>query len=85
MRGQRSPERDAAIKAGQSQYFTGVPCVNGHVANRHVIGGICIGCSGANRVRYQSDPEYRAKRKAQNKIYWANRRARLLGILGEGT
>lgn len=79
MRGQRSSERDAAIKAGQLQYFTGVPCLNGHVANRHVTGGICIGCSRANRARYQSDPESRAKRKAQNKTYWAKRRARLLG------
>jgi hypothetical protein len=36
--------RNEALLAGKSRYFTGVPCRNGHIAERYVNQGQCIGC-----------------------------------------
>lgn len=36
--------RQDAIKAGESYYFTGVPCKRGHVTKRHVTSGGCVDC-----------------------------------------
>jgi len=37
---------------GLKHYFTGVPCRNGHVANRLISSGTCIECNKAKRARY---------------------------------
>jgi hypothetical protein len=37
---------------GLKHFFTGVPCRNGHVANRLVSSGTCIECNKAKRARY---------------------------------
>jgi len=54
--------RAAARAAGRSRYFTGVPCVHGHVVERYVAEpGSCVKCQ---RIKNQRD---RPLRKA-----WAN-------------
>ncbi len=40
--------REAAI-SGKKHFFTGKPCVRGHVAKRYVSCGICVECSRAAR------------------------------------
>jgi len=66
-----------ARKIGSSRYFTGKPCVHGHVAPRATSSMQCCGCiteryaalyarrkdeqNRRNRERYANDPEYRAK------------------------
>ena len=37
--------RGAAIAAGAAQYFTGKPCVYGHIANRFTSSGTCVDCN----------------------------------------
>ena len=40
-----------AIKKGANRFFTGVPCNNGHVADRRVIGQHCVECHRINAKR----------------------------------
>ncbi len=49
-------ERDAAKKAGLTQYFTGKPCLNGHVAKRSTATGQCLECQRGSRKRYNAAP-----------------------------
>lgn len=43
--------RDAARAAGATKYNTGRPCANGHIADRYVQSGTCMGCIAANVKR----------------------------------
>ena len=38
-----------ALSPGLQQYFTGKPCKHGHVSNRYVKTGICVGCVRARK------------------------------------
>ena len=44
--------KEAAIAAGKTRYFTGVPCKHGHVAERFVSTRGCIICHKANTKAY---------------------------------
>lgn len=68
--------RDTAKDLGLKRYFTGEPCKNGHVDERHVASYCCCTCGRdkvreASRKRYAEDPEYKAmiteKNRAQAK------------------
>lgn len=61
--------RKAAQIAGQEWYFTGVPCVNGHVAKRTVNNRSCQECNRMkDRRRYARDPA--KERERSRKIIW---------------
>jgi len=50
--------RAAAAAAGQNRYFTGVPCPNGHIADRFTKGGQCVECNRARALSWQrANPE----------------------------
>jgi hypothetical protein len=36
--------RKAAILSGESWYYTGKPCKNGHLSRRYTLNGICEEC-----------------------------------------
>jgi len=36
--------RQQAIDKGVLVYFTGKPCLNGHIVNRYTLNGACIEC-----------------------------------------
>jgi ABC-type nitrate/sulfonate/bicarbonate transport system substrate-binding protein len=59
--------RTEAINAGLSTYFTGKPCVNGHVAKRYVQNWTCISCHAAKCLTYQQ--KWRAKNPDKVKQY----------------
>ena len=58
---ERAAPKLAARKAGATRYFTGKPCVNGHISARMVSNGTCVSCL---RLFRRSTPE---RRKAENK------------------
>jgi hypothetical protein len=43
--------RRLAADRGESQFFTGQPCQNGHIANRFTNGGKCVECSRLSCLR----------------------------------
>lgn len=43
------PSKKEAVAAGDLFYFTGKPCVNGHVAKRYARGGMCYECLKMHR------------------------------------
>lgn len=45
----REPAEAARVKA--ARYFTGRPCVRGHLAERFVTGGACVECNRENAAR----------------------------------
>lgn len=50
--------RDSALAEGKKFYFTGLPCKNGHVAERYVSSRNCVTCWRARAsARYHRDPE----------------------------
>lgn len=72
--------RSEAKDAGLTRYFTGVLCVHGHIAERHVGNKSCVVCQEkAVRIRkknrYHTDPEYKKKVHARSarrkKVRWA--------------
>lgn len=53
--------RHAAKVAGESQYFSGTPCVNGHLCPRQTANGSCVVCRRQrNTERKQRNPEHTA-------------------------
>lgn len=58
--------RNEAIHNGMKFYFTGYPCINGHVSNRYTSNGKCVECNS----EYSKKPchvEKQAARRASNK------------------
>lgn len=47
-------EREAARMLGKTRYFTGRPCIHGHVAERYTSSGNCIECLRVTHDRNKS-------------------------------
>ena len=47
----------------QATYFTGVPCARGHIAKRYLSNKVCIECYKLNKIKLNSNPEYKARQK----------------------
>ena len=84
------PKTAAAARAQNAkQYFTGRPCIRGHVAPRWTRNHDCLACAAEkypakrlrvkdqqnarNRERYANDPEYRARIHARKTPDWYER------------
>lgn len=61
----RPLERSEANRQGHSRYFTGRPCINGHIAERNKHGN-CIECLKLQKEKHTEDPE----RKRQRRKRW---------------
>jgi len=44
--------RREAAEAGESKYYTGKPCIHGHLGYRYTSSGICCACNVANARKY---------------------------------
>lgn len=55
--------RGAAMIAKATHYFTGKPCVNGHIDKRGTKSALCGQCSRDRAKARLTDPEYRAKHR----------------------
>jgi hypothetical protein len=53
--------RQEAIQQGLRHYFTGEPCVHGHIAKRFTGTKICMECNRLYARKNMKDPEYKAK------------------------
>lgn len=56
-----SPEREAALAAGSLRYSTGVPCLNGHVAERYVSTRMCVDCLNERNAGLRQDRLFAAR------------------------
>ena len=66
--------RKFAKEIGATRYFTGKPCVKGHIAERCTANGNCLACVAINKKDY--DQKYRAKNLEKIKEYDKNRLSR---------
>lgn len=41
--------RDEAIEAGDVRYYTGKPCIRGHIAPRYTTNTLCVACDAARQ------------------------------------
>lgn len=76
-----------ARQSGEKRYFTGKPCINGHVAERLVSSNTCVACS-AGRMRrwrnlhkpqineYKKEYSKRQVSKEYSKDYWKYKKAK---------
>jgi hypothetical protein len=57
--------RETAIQLGLKRYFTGIPCINGHLCERYVSVYACVTCHGLRQQRHRDrDPElYRLRQR----------------------
>jgi hypothetical protein len=46
--------RETAVQLGLKRYFTGVPCIHGHISERYVASNECVEC---NRLTQQKQKE----------------------------
>lgn len=72
--------REAAIAAGLKRYFTGVPCNQGHICERHVCQSRCVECRRlCNVANYTKNPELQrqiaAEYRAKNHDVWRAQQA----------
>ena len=79
-----------AKQRGLTRYFTGVPCVHGHLTERQVSNGTCLGCIAVKKQEYfikNRDKllKYRAERrlatldasKERDRLYYLKNRERI--------
>ena len=68
--------RQAAMNAGESHYFTGKPCVHGHLSKRSVNTRICMECDRLDKevLRKSKTEEIKAKKRQS----YANHRQKAL-------
>lgn len=45
--------RAEAKRSGLTRYFTGEPCIRGHIAERHSVNGDCVLCACAKKSAYK--------------------------------
>lgn len=81
--------REDSIKAGLKTYFTGKPCVHGHLAYRRTYDHKCAECNRLKIAkwrkdnpdyevdRYKSDAEYRAKKISRASSYYEKNKGRV--------
>lgn len=65
----RMGHRKAAKDSGESRYFTGKPCLRGHISPRVTSSGMCIECRRIRDRKYHHDNPSRPQLKA--KKYYA--------------
>ena len=69
--------RETAVQLGLKRYFTGDPCIHGHISERLVKkrgGGECVAC---NRLSQQKHKERNLERvRLRNRLYKQKQRAR---------
>lgn len=65
------PEKTAARANGETYYFTGKPCSNGHVANRQTATSRCVVCDAEAMARVRLKPEFKAKARVLNRAWVA--------------
>src|SRR5574337_196740 len=71
----RIPQLEEARASGASTYFTGKPCLSGHVAERYVSTRACVVCADLKAKRWQKENQD-SRRIAENH----RRRKRLFGL-----
>lgn len=59
--------KEEAIRLGMNKYFTGEPCVNGHISPRYVNNGVCCECQ-RQAVNNNRDPLIKELKAAYNKM-----------------
>lgn len=45
--------RQAAALAGQTRFYTGKTCRNGHIAERYVVNGACVECMSLHTAAHR--------------------------------
>ena len=75
----RSQAKNASLK----KYFTGKPCINGHISERYTSTGDCLGCYHIRAKKYKSyrDNYYRDNRdliSEKRKLYYQENRTGVL-------
>lgn len=58
--------RNEAIKSGLPLYFTGKPCIHGHICGRTIKGGKCVECQTEYRKKWVKDnwdKKYKSNKK----------------------
>lgn len=82
-----------AIEKGEKFYFTGVPCIKGHLEKRRVINNVCLKCESERGFKdYHSKPQYKETRKKYRERmagymhqYWISGRGKFQGYKGRAT
>lgn len=60
-----------------SRYFTGLPCIHGHFAQRLVANGRCMDCARAYGRKRTSTPEFKKRRSAYDRNLWETQREKI--------
>lgn len=61
--------RKEAKASGLKWYFTGKPCIRGHISRRQTAGGSCSACAAENTARYYADDIKKEKMLARARAW----------------
>lgn len=84
--------KQEALASGAAHYFTGKPCLRGHISNRSAYSGNCIECQREHsksdkgrqtRARLRDKPEYQEQAKKYSAAYHAENRDSCLAKMRE--
>jgi len=68
--------RAEAKRLGHLRYFTGLPCISGHIAERLTINGSCVECTRLKRLaKYRADPAADLARQKEYRLAHPERAA----------
>lgn len=63
--------RQAALAVGSKRYFTGLPCIRGHIAERFTVNQLCDACRAENAHRkYYADLDTTRAKHREEKRQW---------------
>lgn len=63
--------RQVALAIGSKRYFTGQPCIRGHIADRFTVNKLCDGCRAENaRRRYYADVDATRAKNRESRKRW---------------
>lgn len=75
--------RNEAIERGLVHYFTGVPCLRGHISNRAVSSRTCIACDCEKRRSDLKNPAYIEKNRKRANDWYAMNTERAIASAGQ--
>lgn len=64
--------REKAKQSGSIRYFTGKPCLRGHISERQVSDKSCCECKRIRIKKLRESPEFREEERAEERRRWAS-------------
>lgn len=77
--------RKEALELGLNRYFTGKPCVNGHVAERYTCNKTCVVCEAQRKAKARAKKKAAAAENVKTELKVVGRKVRIVRFVNVGS